>query len=184
MYLLGLVSDFAKNKYDMPRSYCLVLVSSLFCISQLVIAAVNDINHLWLVSSLLGLAYGSVYSLFPTVCIEWFGMRKSSNLYSLNPLISFHHSPLLRELGLRGFVPPRRRQHFLPHLRQEPRLTRTSPSSSFTSSGLTPTSARCHNSLCSTMSRRQEVLRRYNLSYSPGYLYSHFAKRVGWLSGS
>ena len=168
----------------MPRSYCLVLVSSLFCISQLVIAAVNDINHLWLVSSVLGLAYGSVYSLFPTVCIEWFGMRKSSRLYLLYPLISLHHSSLLRELGFCGFVPPRHRQPFLPYLRQEPRLPRTSLSSSCTSSGLTPTSARCHKSLCSTMSRRQEMLRRYNLSYSPGYLYSHLAKRMGWLPGS
>lgn len=73
---IGLVSDFAKNKYGMPRSYCLVLVSVIFFISQITAGSVNDIAHLWIVSALLGLAYGSVFSLFPTVCLEWFGMRK------------------------------------------------------------------------------------------------------------
>jgi hypothetical protein len=60
----------------MPRSYCLVLVAVLFFISQVVTGSVNDIAHLWIASALLGLAYGSAFSLFPTVCIEWFGMRK------------------------------------------------------------------------------------------------------------
>ena len=72
----GLVSDFAKNKYGMPRSYCLVLVSFFFFISQLVTATEDRIENLWVASALLGLAHGSVFSLFPTVCLEWFGMRK------------------------------------------------------------------------------------------------------------
>jgi len=71
---IGLVSDFARNKYNMPRSYCLVLVSVMFFVSQVVVSSVNDITHLWIASALLGLSYGSVFSLFPTVCLEWFGM--------------------------------------------------------------------------------------------------------------
>ena len=60
----------------MPRSYCLILVAVLFFISQVVTGNINDIAHLWIASALLGLAYGSAFSLFPTVCLEWFGMRK------------------------------------------------------------------------------------------------------------
>ena len=65
----------------MSRSYCLTLVAVLFFISQVVTSSINDIAHLWISSALVGLAYGSVYSLFPTVCLEWFGMRK----YGLPP---------------------------------------------------------------------------------------------------
>ena len=72
----GLVSDFMKNKYGMPRSYCLILVAVMFFISQVVTGSINDITHLWIASALVGLAYGSVCSLIPTVCLEWFGMRK------------------------------------------------------------------------------------------------------------
>ena len=71
----GLVSDFVKNKYDMPRSYSITLVASLLLLSQIVAANVRDISHLWIASSLLGLAHGAASSLFPNVCLEWFGMR-------------------------------------------------------------------------------------------------------------
>jgi len=72
----GLVSDFAKNKFDIPRSHCLVLVASLIFISQVMTAIEDRIENLWVASSILGLAYGSAFSLFPNVCLEWFGMRK------------------------------------------------------------------------------------------------------------
>jgi len=83
---IGLVSDFAKNEYDIPRSYCLVLVSSMAFVSQVVASKVDRIAHLWMASSLLGLAYGSAFSLFPTVCLEWFGMRQ----YPFHPRIYQH----------------------------------------------------------------------------------------------
>ncbi|KAF5309184.1 hypothetical protein D9619_012743 [Psilocybe cf. subviscida] len=71
---IGLISDFGKNNYDMPRSYSLVLVAFFFFVSQVATATIDRIEHLWLASALLGLAHGSVFSLFPTVCLEWFGM--------------------------------------------------------------------------------------------------------------
>ena len=82
----GLVSDVTKNKYGMPRSYCLILVAVMFFISQVVTGSINDIAHLWIASALLGLAYGSAFSLFPTVCLEWFGMRKCGLLPSFQIL--------------------------------------------------------------------------------------------------
>lgn len=48
----------------------------MFFVSQVVAGSVSNIDHLWIASALLGLAHGSVFSLFPTVCLEWFGMRK------------------------------------------------------------------------------------------------------------
>ena len=48
----------------------------MFFVSQVAVASVDDITHLWIASAVLGLAYGCVFSLFPTVCLEWFGMRK------------------------------------------------------------------------------------------------------------
>ncbi|KIM42690.1 hypothetical protein M413DRAFT_70185 [Hebeloma cylindrosporum] len=86
---IGLVSDLAKNKYDMPRSYSLVLVSFFFFISQVVAANEDRIENLWVASTLLGLAHGSVFSLFPTVCLEWFGMPHFSENWgylSLSPM--------------------------------------------------------------------------------------------------
>lgn len=76
---IGLVSDYSKHTYSLPRSYCLTLVSVMFFLSQLVTISVTSISTLWIASLLLGLAYGSVFSLFPTVCLEWFGMRKHIN---------------------------------------------------------------------------------------------------------
>ncbi|TFK28599.1 MFS general substrate transporter [Coprinopsis marcescibilis] len=71
---IGIVSDFCKNRYDIPRSYCLVLVAFLCFVSQVVAAHIDHIANLWIASAVLGLGYGSVFSLFPTVCLEWFGM--------------------------------------------------------------------------------------------------------------
>lgn len=83
--LTGLVSDLGKNRFGMPRSYSLALVSFFFFVSQVATASVSDIRNLWIASSLLGLAHGSVFSLFPTVCLEWFGMRASPSSLSFQP---------------------------------------------------------------------------------------------------
>ena len=98
----GLVSDFTKNKYGMPRSYCLALISVMFFISQVVTGSINDIAHLWIASSLVGLAYGSVFSLSPTICLEWFGMRK----YGFLPLFFFQvlNCYLDQRISLRTWV--------------------------------------------------------------------------------
>ena len=100
---LGLISDFTKNKYGMPRSYCLILVAVMFFISQVVTGSINDIAYLWIASALVGLAYGSVFSLFPIICLEWFGMRKCGLLHSsqiLSAILSAHFSENLGYLSL------------------------------------------------------------------------------------
>ena len=61
----------------MPRSFCISLVAALFVISQLAVYNVENVNNLWKASALLGVAYGSLFGLFPTITIEWFGLRES-----------------------------------------------------------------------------------------------------------
>jgi hypothetical protein len=65
-----------KNKYNLPRSYLLPPIAALFFLSQLLLVTVvgNHIAQLWIASLLLGLAHGCLYSLYPTLCLEWFGM--------------------------------------------------------------------------------------------------------------
>ncbi|KAJ3562470.1 hypothetical protein NP233_g9551 [Leucocoprinus birnbaumii] len=72
--LIGIISDFARNTFGFPRSYCLVLVSAAIFLSQVAAGNIDEVGSLWVASSMLGLAYGSVFSLFPQVCIEWFGL--------------------------------------------------------------------------------------------------------------
>ncbi len=62
----------------MPRCYNLVLVSFLVLLSQILASQIGDVRHLWQASTLLGLAYGSIFGIYPTLCIEWFGMRMSN----------------------------------------------------------------------------------------------------------
>jgi hypothetical protein len=63
-----------KNYFGLPRSYSLVLVSSLLFCSQLLAAQISDVTDLWKASALVGLSYGTIFGLFPTVCIEFFGL--------------------------------------------------------------------------------------------------------------
>ncbi|KAJ7470410.1 major facilitator superfamily domain-containing protein [Mycena latifolia] len=88
--LIGLISDNIKNRFGFPRSYSLVLVSLLFFSSQLLAAQITDVTDLWKASVLVGLSYGTIFGLFPTVCIEFFGLSHFSENWgflSLSPLV-------------------------------------------------------------------------------------------------
>ncbi|KAJ6532432.1 major facilitator superfamily domain-containing protein [Mycena capillaripes] len=88
--IIGLISDNIKNRFGFPRSYSLVLVSSLFFCSQLFAAQIVDVTDLWKASALVGLSYGTIFGLLPTVCIEFFGLLHfSENLgfLSLSPIV-------------------------------------------------------------------------------------------------
>jgi hypothetical protein len=47
------------------------------------LSSVRNIKNLWIASSLLGFAYGNLFSLLATLCSEWFGMRKCSKVFLL-----------------------------------------------------------------------------------------------------
>jgi len=88
--LIGLISDFTRNRLHLPRAYCLCIVSSLFIISQAFAIGISSVQSLWMASSLLGLAYGSLFGICPTIVIEWFGLAHLSENWgyvSFAPLI-------------------------------------------------------------------------------------------------
>jgi len=70
----GLGADAVKNRLGRPRSYCLCVVAILFILSQLIATKVDEVENLWFASATLGLAYGGIFGLFPTIIIEWFGL--------------------------------------------------------------------------------------------------------------
>ncbi|KAG9105291.1 hypothetical protein FRC07_009422, partial [Ceratobasidium sp. 392] len=89
--LIGLSADYGKNAYNAPRSYFLVLVSSVAILSQLVLMNAEIPEHLWMTSTLLGLAYGATFGLCPVLVIEWFGLAHFSSNWgfvSFAPVIS------------------------------------------------------------------------------------------------
>ena len=57
----------------------MALVCSMFIISQVVVFNIDDVRNLWKGSALLGLAYGGLFGLFPTLVIEWFGLGEFSS---------------------------------------------------------------------------------------------------------
>ena len=95
--LIGIVADVVKSRLRVPRSFCLPAMSVLFVLSQLSLVAISDVRHLWMASVLLGLAYGCLYGLVPTISIEWFGLGTLeiiplSLLYSVFKLSVAHFS--------------------------------------------------------------------------------------------
>lgn len=74
---VGVFADFAKNRMGVRRVYCISLVAISFFISQLVAMTIVDVKELWKASLLVGFSYGAMFGLFPTITIDWFGIRTS-----------------------------------------------------------------------------------------------------------
>jgi MFS family permease len=69
----GVTADFANHR-GTRRARCLSIVAVSFLVSQLVGLGVHDIKHLQYAVVLVGVSYGGVFGLLPTIIIEWFGM--------------------------------------------------------------------------------------------------------------
>ena len=83
-YLIGVTADFGKHR-GIRRARCLTLVAVSFLVSQLVGLRVQDIEHLRYAVALVGVSYGGVFGLLPTIIIEWFGMGLYIHLFLLKP---------------------------------------------------------------------------------------------------
>jgi len=77
---IGVTADFAKHR-GMRRAQCISMVATLFLISQLVGLCVRDIQHLQYPVILVGISYGGIFGLLPTIIIEWFGMGTHSRFF-------------------------------------------------------------------------------------------------------
>ncbi|KAJ3998319.1 major facilitator superfamily domain-containing protein [Lentinula boryana] len=87
--LIGLLADLIKSRFGLPRSTLLILVACIILSSQIAAAYIENVRVLWRASALLGLGYGSMFSLYATLCIEWFGLPHFSENWgylSLSPL--------------------------------------------------------------------------------------------------
>jgi hypothetical protein len=65
-----------------------VLVAGLFLASQLSLLSARRVDTLWTTSALLGLAYGALFGLCPSISCEWFGLG----------------APMSRRVAVRGRV--------------------------------------------------------------------------------
>lgn len=73
-----MIADFAKHK-GMRRARCISMVATSFLISQLIGLCIRDVEHLQYAVFLVGISYGGVFGLLPTIIIEWFGMGTQSH---------------------------------------------------------------------------------------------------------
>ena len=80
----GVTADFAKHR-GMRRTQCLVIVAVSLLVSQLVGLRVRDIEQLQYAVMLVGISFGGIFGLIPTIVIEWFGMGLCSPLFLLKP---------------------------------------------------------------------------------------------------
>lgn len=88
--LIGLLSDHVKTKLHRQRSYCLIIVAFGFLLSQITASFVTQEEDLWKASLILGISYGGMFGLLPTVIFEWFGSGHFSENWgflSLAPVI-------------------------------------------------------------------------------------------------
>ena len=77
---VGVTADFANHK-GMRRAQCLSAVTVTFLVSQLVGLRIQNIEHLQYAVILVGISYGGVFGLLPTIIIDWFGMGPYSCLF-------------------------------------------------------------------------------------------------------
>jgi MFS family permease len=83
--LAGIASDWAKSRFSIGRIWFLPIVACMFIISQLTALETTNVEHLWIVSTLLGFAYGSLFNVIPMLVLEWFGMAHfSQNFGTIN----------------------------------------------------------------------------------------------------
>lgn len=83
--LAGIASDWVKSRFGIGRIWFLPLVATMFIISQLSALETTAVNHLWIVSTLLGFSYGSLFNVIPMLVLEWFGMAHfSQNFGTVN----------------------------------------------------------------------------------------------------
>ncbi|KIS71737.1 uncharacterized protein UMAG_10046 [Mycosarcoma maydis] len=114
---IGLLSDLLVNKTGSAsnRVWLLIVVTTLALASQLLAAlpgAVTTVDHLFGVSALTGLAYGTLFGVCPTLIFEWFGMKHFSQNYgfvSLSPVVAGNVFNLLFGLIYDSHVPQDKR---------------------------------------------------------------------------
>ncbi|KAJ7774358.1 Hsp70 protein-domain-containing protein [Mycena maculata] len=101
------------HKFDVPQQGLQVAASRAFVLSVTASKTnscspcIGDVKGLWKVSTLVGLVYGTIFGLFPTVCIEFSGLSNKSTVaitYGLGKKVTAMRNILILDLS-RGNVP-------------------------------------------------------------------------------
>ncbi|KAI9797848.1 MAG: hypothetical protein M1825_005689 [Sarcosagium campestre] len=71
----GVGSDIIVKRLHLSRFWCIVVSSSTMAAAQICALSIENPHFLWLVSGLIGLAYGFLFGVFPTLVSEAFGVR-------------------------------------------------------------------------------------------------------------
>jgi MFS family permease len=70
----GIGSDILVKSLRTSRFWCLVASSSFFTAGQIIALSVTDPHYLWLVSSISGLGYGTLFGVSPSLVADAFGI--------------------------------------------------------------------------------------------------------------
>ncbi|KAF8457618.1 hypothetical protein BDZ91DRAFT_744170 [Kalaharituber pfeilii] len=73
--IAGVSSDVLHRNYQAQRIWLITASGSLFCLAQLCALVVENPHWLFLVSGLSGLAYGTLFGVYPTIVSEVFGLH-------------------------------------------------------------------------------------------------------------
>jgi len=101
-FLIGFIADGVKSRLRYPRSFCIAFVACFYILSQAVVLGTIDVRNLWRGSALLGLAYGALIGLLPSICIEWFGLGKflpSRPLFTARRMLTYRPQRTFRRTG-------------------------------------------------------------------------------------
>ena len=88
--IAGIASDWAKSRFSIARIWFLPVVASMFIITQITALETTHVDHLWIVSTMLGFAYGSMINIISMLTLEWFGMAHFSQNFgtiNLSPIL-------------------------------------------------------------------------------------------------
>ncbi|ORX70586.1 MFS general substrate transporter [Linderina pennispora] len=72
---IGIVVDFCKRMWRVPRSGVLVFVVLNTVISQVIVGSAENLTMLWVGSAWTGLSYGFIFGFVPTLVSVWFGTK-------------------------------------------------------------------------------------------------------------
>ncbi|KAJ1949326.1 hypothetical protein FBU59_001192 [Linderina macrospora] len=72
---IGVVVDFCKRMWRVPRSGVLVFVVLNTVISQVIVGSAESLTMLWIGSAWTGLSYGFIFGFVPTLVSVWFGTK-------------------------------------------------------------------------------------------------------------
>lgn len=79
--LSGNLSDLFHHHWDIPRKWLLVLASLVSMAGHVMATFIGDPSHLYVVSMAVGLSYGMIYGVYPSIVSDTFGLRHFSKAW-------------------------------------------------------------------------------------------------------